>query len=172
VDPFASIDDETLDSVLVSGRFLLKHHPRDGLQNVLKAQGMDEDAVQAVRDSTIIMTISIDDEGEMTMVTDSGDSRDEISFTPGTEVNVTNPLSGELTSIKAVVLSPTSLQTLATGQDSGNEEIKTWNFLPSGVNLHTDFTKQNSLLPILANQVLIRVDEDNKAKPLRLGWIS
>ena len=36
---------------------------------------------------------------KMTMVTDSGDSRDEISFTPGTEVNVTNPLSGELTSV-------------------------------------------------------------------------
>jgi len=174
VDPFDVVeDDQSLNADLVTGRFLLKHHPRDGLERVLKAQGMDEDAVEAIRDSTIVMTISVDEEGEVSMITEDGSSSDEVVFTPGTAVNITNPLNGELTQIKSVILSPSSLQTLATGLESGNREIKTWDFLPSGLNLHTDFSKENSLLPILANQVLVRVDDDNESKTLRpvLRWV-
>merc|ERR1711860_129871 len=69
------------------------------------------------------MTISVDEEGEVSMITEDGSSSDEVVFTPGTAVNITNPLNGELTQIKSVILSPSSLQTLATGQESGKSKL-------------------------------------------------
>ena len=87
------------------------------------------------------------------------------------------------------VLSPTMIQTKSTGMETNTVEIKTWQFSPFGASVvsegsgnicqefndyyfqNTEIVKEEEMLIIMASQVMLRVDEENKENPLRLGWL-
>ena len=88
----------------------------------------------------------------------------------------------------ATVLSPTMIQTRSEGVDSGTIEIKTWTFMPEGAMVTTEVLKDNQLFPVVSDQVTVmvisdqvmvmvsdqvmaRVDNNNKERSLVLGWI-
>ena len=71
----------------------------------------------------------------------------------------------------ATVLSPTMIQIRSEGVDSGTIEIKTWTFLPEGAMVTTEVLKDNRLFPVVSDQVMARVDDDNKERSLVLGWL-
>ncbi|XP_023327679.1 uncharacterized protein LOC111700853 [Eurytemora carolleeae] len=188
---------------IITGRFLLKHYQYDGLEDVLKAQGLSEDAIRTIRDASVVVSVSLKENDlsnenmndnfdyyaepevqtrrgsnasvekaeEITITTEDGNNDDSITLIPGTEINITNPINRELTSVRSVILSPTMIRTLSEGLRSGNIEIKTWSFHPTGVNLKTEVIKKNNLFPTVGNQIYVRVDERNNPKQLKLGWI-
>merc|ERR1712083_860269 len=82
-----------------------------------------------------------------------------------------NPLNGETVEFVATVLSPTMIQIRSEGVDSGSVEIKTWTFMPEGAMVTTEVLRDNQLFPVVSDQVMARVDEDNKEGSLVLGWL-
>ena len=71
----------------------------------------------------------------------------------------------------ATVLSPTMIQIRSEGVDSGTIEVKTWTFLPEGAMVNTEVLRDNQLFPVVSDQVMARVDDDNKERSLVLGWL-
>ena len=71
----------------------------------------------------------------------------------------------------ATVLSPTMIQIRSEGVDSGTIETKTWTFLPEGAMVTTEVLRDNQLFPVVSDQVMARVDEDNRERSLVLGWL-
>ena len=80
------------------------------------------------------------------------------------------------------------IQTRSEGVDSGTIEIKTWTFMPEGAMVTTEVLKDNQLFPVVSDQVTVmvisdqvmvmvsdqvmaRVDNNNKERSLVLGWI-
>ena len=64
----------------------------------LSYQGIEEEAVKAIRDARIVTVIDISEDEEISIATSEADSQDEantVVFTPGTPTNITNPLNGE-----------------------------------------------------------------------------
>jgi len=84
---------------------------------------------------------------------------------------IINPLNGENVEFVAAVLSPTMIQIRSEGVDSGTIETKTWTFLPEGAMVTTEVQRDNQLFPVVSDQVMVRVDEDNKERSLVLGWL-
>jgi len=158
---------------LVSGRFKLKHHRYDGLDEVLEAYGVSDEDIKMIRNATIITEITIDEDEFSISTSDSAspEQANTVTFTPGTAVNITNPITGEQLEFLATILGPSTIQTRSEGLDSGTVELKTWTFSPGGASVTTELHKDNKLFPITANQVMVRVGEDDKARPLVLGWI-
>merc|ERR1739841_123687 len=163
-----------IDTKLVTGRFKLRHHDHDGLDRVLEAYDVPKEDIEAIRDATIITTIEIDADGEFSITTsDAGnpEQANTVRFTDGEENSITNPLNGETLKVVAEILSPTTIQIRSEGSDSGTVEIKTWSFLPEGAMVTTEVLRGNQLFPVTSSQVMVRVDEDNRDRPLTLGWI-
>merc|ERR1711997_677684 len=97
----------TLDKMVV-GKYLSKPSPYDGMTAVLKHYGLEEDAINAMREMDQFTEVSIDDEGVLTFVYDVGEESETMSFTPGGTVTVTHPITGDDWEGKTTVLSPTS----------------------------------------------------------------
>ena len=53
----------------------------------------------------------------------------------------------------ATVLGATSLQTRSEGLDTGNLELKTWQFDPAGAAVSTEVIKEKHVFPITSYQV-------------------
>ena len=70
----------------------------------------------------------------------------------------------------ATVLSPTMIQTRSEGVDSGTIEVKTWTFMPEGATVRTEVLRDNQLYPVVSEQVMARVDRNNRDRSLVLGW--
>jgi hypothetical protein len=133
---------------------------------------VSKEDIEAIRSATIITTIEIDDDGVVSISTSDADSPEQsntVSFTPGKAINITDPLNGETKKFIATVLSPTMLQTRSEGQDS--MEVKTWNFLPEGAMVSTEVVKVDQMFPITSEQIMARVDADNKETTLVLRWV-
>merc|ERR1740124_106821 len=154
-------------------RYLLQHHMYDGLASVLTSYGLEEEAIEAIRDAKIVTVIELSEDGMIAISTSDAESDDEantVNFTPGTATNISNPLNGEAVEFMGTVLAPSIIQTKSSGLDTKTVEIKTWQFSPLGVAVTTEILKEEELLPIMANQVMLRVDKDNNEKHLMLGW--
>ena len=82
------------------------------------------------------------------------------------------------------------IQIRSEGVDSGTVEIKTWTFMPEGAMVTTEVLRDNQLFPVVSDQVMARVmvmvmmlmlivtdqvmarvDDDNKERSLVLGWL-
>lgn len=162
-----------LDETLVSGRYKLKHHLHDGLEEVLKAFEVPDEDIEAMRDATIITVIEIGENENIsisTMDTAVEEQSNTVTFKIGKSVNITNPLNGETVEFLATIISPTTIQTMSEGQDSGTLETKTWEFSPTGVAVTTEVLKDNRLYTVTSHQVMVRVDSNNKEKRLKLAW--
>merc|ERR1711981_148214 len=70
----------TLDKMAV-GRYLSKPSPYDGMTAVLKHYGLEEDAINAMREMEQFTEVSIDEEGVLTFVYDVGEESETMSFT-------------------------------------------------------------------------------------------
>lgn len=165
---------QELDTDIVAGRFLLKHHVFDGLDDVLETLGVDEENIKSIRNATIVTQVSITEEGEFSISTAAVDSEEEanvVTFTPDVETDITNPINGEPVKFVATPLGPTMIQTKSRGLETNTTEIKTWQFTPFGAAVSTEILRNNKLLPAMANQVMVRVDAENKEKPLVLRWV-
>merc|ERR1712083_95696 len=116
-----------LDISLVSGRFKLKHHDHDGLDEVLDAHDVPKETIESIRDATIITTIDVEDNfiSISTSDADNPEQENTASFIPGDTLEISNPLNRETMEFVATVLSPTMIQTRSEGVDSGTIEIKT-----------------------------------------------
>ena len=68
------------------------------------------------------------------------------------------------------MLSPTIIQTRSEGVDSGTIEVKTWTFMPEGATVRTEVLRDNQLYPVVSEQVMARVDRNNRDRSLVLGW--
>ena len=93
-------------------RFRLEHHVLDGLDKILEAYGEWEtntnpasshvtdipaEDIEAIRNATIITVIEFEG-AEVTISTSDSENPEQansVTFTPGTAVNITNPLNGE-----------------------------------------------------------------------------
>ena len=63
---------------------------------------LDDDGIAAVRDAKIVTRIDVSDDGEVSVATSDAESSDDpnvVTFTPGVETNITNPLNGETVSV-------------------------------------------------------------------------
>merc|ERR1712025_1381182 len=58
-----------LSEKMVTGRYLLKHNKYDGLEAVLGAYDLEEEAISAIRDTKILTEISLVDDGSVTVAT-------------------------------------------------------------------------------------------------------
>ena len=82
------------------------------------------------------------------------------------------------------------IQIRSEGVNSGTVEIKTWTFMPEGAMVTTEVLRDNQLFPVVSDQVMARVmvmvmmlmlivtdqvmarvDDDNKERSLVLGWL-
>jgi len=163
-----------LSEKMVTGRYLLKHNKYDGLEAVLGAYDLEEEAISAIRDAKILTEISLADDGSVTVATSDAESEDPpalVTFSPSVTTNITNPLNGEQVEFVGTVLTSTMLQTKSRGLDTNIIEIKTWQFSPSGASVVTEIVKEEEKLTILAKQFMERVDENNEKKPLVLQWV-
>merc|ERR1719411_956803 len=162
-----------LDISLVSGRFKLKHHDHDGLEEVLDAYDVSKEDIESLRDATIITTIEVEDDFVSISTSDADNPEQEntVIFTVGETHEIINPLNGETVELVATVLSPTMIQIRSEGVDSGTIEIKTWTFMPEGAMVTTEVLRDNQLFPVVSDQVMARVDNNNKERSLVLGWI-
>merc|ERR1712141_48145 len=162
-----------LDISLVSGRFKLKHHAHDGLEEVLDAYDVSKEDIESLRDATIITTIEVEDDFVSISTSDADNPEQEntVIFTVGETHEIINPLNGETVEFVATVLSPTMIQIRSEGVDSGTIEIKTWTFLPEGAMVNTEVLRDNQLFPVVSDQVMARVDDDNRERSLVLGWL-
>merc|ERR1711964_62602 len=136
-----SLTQPQLNTVLVPGRYLLRHNKYDGLETVLNAYGVDEDAIQAIRDASIVTSIELLEDEMISIVTsdvESEDAANTVIFTPGTATNITNPLNGEPVEFLCTILSSNMLRTQSTGLHTNMVEIKTWQFSHLGVSDHRD----------------------------------
>jgi len=158
---------------LVSGRFKLKHHDHDGLDEVLDAYDVSKEDIESIRDATIITTVEVEDDfiSISTSDADNPEQENTVIFTPGETHEIINPLNGETVEFVATVLSPTMIQIRSEGVDSGTIEIKTWTFMPEGAMVTTEVLRDNQLFPVVSDQVMARVDNDNKERSLVLGWL-
>merc|ERR1712083_27645 len=154
-----------IDNNIVPGRYLLRHNKFDGLETVLEAYGVDEDSIAAIRAASIVTSIELSDDEAITISTsdiDSEDAANTVIFTPGAPTNISNPLNGETVEFTGTILSPTLVRTQSTGLQTNMVEIKTWQFSYGGVVVMTEIVKEEEMLSILASQVMVRVDEENK----------
>merc|ERR1712210_363939 len=146
--------------------FKLKHHDHDGLDEVLDAHDVPKETIESIRDATIITTIDVEDNfiSISTSDADNPEQENTVSFIPGDTLEISNPLNGETMEFVATVLSPTMIQTRSEGVDSGTIEIKTWTFMPEGAMVTTEVLKDNQLFPVVSDQVMARVDNNNKER--------
>ena len=143
--------------------------------------------IESIRDATIITSIEVEDDfiSIATSDADNPDQENVVSFVPGDLVEISNPLNGEtvevlddgntllklfLSQFVATVLSPTMIQTRSEGVDSGTIEVKTWTFMPEGATVRTEVLRDNQLYPVVSEQVMARVDRNNRDRSLVLGW--
>merc|ERR1712080_289253 len=161
-----------IDLPLVSGRFKLKHHYHDGLEEVLDAYDVPREDIESIRDATIITSIEVEDDfiSISTSDADNPDQENVVSFVPGDLVEISNPLNGETVEFVATVPIPTMIQTRSEGVDSGTIEVKTWTFMPEGATVRTEVLRDNQLYPVVSEQVMARVDRNNRDRSLVLGW--
>merc|ERR1712106_804024 len=133
-DP-SSFANKRLDKSLVEGRYRLKHYKFDGLEEVLKAYGVDEEGIRSIREATIITSVSVVETGEVeisTMALSSPEEANKVMFSLGEETQITNPLNGEQIKFLGTALSSSVLQTRSVGLQSNTTEIKTWQFNAEG----------------------------------------
>merc|ERR1712183_514231 len=137
------------------------------LEDVSKAD------IESLRDATIITTIEVEADFIPISTSDADNPEQEntVIFTPGETHEIINPLNGENVEFVATVLSPTMIQIRSEGVDSGTIEIKTWTFMPEGAMVNTEVLRDNQLFPVVSDQVMARVDDDNKERSLVLGWL-
>merc|ERR1711963_267707 len=95
-----------LDISLVSGRFKLKHHDHDGLEEVLDAYDVSKEGIESLRDATIITTIEVEDDFVSISTSDADNPEQEntVVFTVGETHEIINPLNGETVELVATVL--------------------------------------------------------------------
>merc|ERR1712228_478441 len=136
-------------------------------------EDVPKETIESIRDATIITTIDVEDNfiSISTSDADNPEQENTVSFIPGDTLEISNPLNGETMEFVATVLSPTMIQTRSEGVDSGTIEIKTWTFMPEGAMVTTEVLKDNQLFPEVSDQVMARVDNNNKERSLVLGWI-
>jgi hypothetical protein len=138
----------------------------------MSSTDVSKEDIEAIRAATIITTIEINDDGMMSISTSDADSPEQantVSFTPGRAVNITDPLNGKTKKFIATVLSPTMLQTRSEGRDT--VEVKTWTFRPEGAMVSTEVVKIHQMFPITSEQIMVRVDADNRETALVLRWV-
>ena len=118
--------------------------------------GVSDEDIKTIRNATIITEITIDEDEFSISTSDSAspEQANTVTFTPGTAVNITNPITGEQLEFLATILGPSTIQTRSEGLDSGTVELKTWTFSPGGASVTTELHKDNKLFPITANQVI------------------
>jgi len=140
---------------------------------VLDAYDVSKEDIESLRDATIITTIEVEDDFVSISTSDADNPEQEntVIFTVGETHEIINPLNGENVEFVAAVLSPTMIQIRSEGVDSGTIETKTWTFLPEGAMVTTEVQRDNQLFPVVSDQVMVRVDEDNKERSLVLGWL-
>merc|ERR1712210_244796 len=171
--------DLSLTLTLTSRHYLVQHLGQlsiifsHGLMNLWCLEDVSKADIESLRDATIITTIEVEDDFVSISTSDADNPEQEntVIFTVGETHEIVNPLNGETVEFVATVLSPTMIQIRSEGVDSGTIEVKTWTFLPEGAMVNTEVLRDNQLFPVVSDQVMARVDDDNKERSLVLGWL-
>eukprot|EP00090_Calanus_glacialis_P016032 TRINITY_DN25148_c0_g1_i1.p1 TRINITY_DN25148_c0_g1~~TRINITY_DN25148_c0_g1_i1.p1 ORF type:complete len:195 (+),score=46.69 TRINITY_DN25148_c0_g1_i1:26-610(+) len=159
---------------LMSGRFLMKPLPGDSmfLKRYLTFWGMADD-VDAMAEEVVKtpLEISISEDGTMvTMI-----YGEESTLTFGEGADFTDPTTGNERRNTARLVSPNAITLETEAKAEGIYEMRTFTFFPAGVTVSAVASKPGtwSLMgnSVVMNAMMERVDEEDKPKPLTMGWI-
>ena len=119
---------------LVKGEYQYVHHPNDGLDTVLAAYNISENAIKIIRDSVDVLEISYEDVDDLSFTRSPGvevarlPRKVCVSSTAGEIVDFKNPFTEEDSKFSWRIVSPVSLVTKVVGKTSGLVELVTWTF--------------------------------------------
>ena len=119
---------------LVQGEYHYVHHPYDGLDTVLAAYNISENAIKIIRESVDVLEISYGDVENLTFTRSPGvevarlPKKVSVSSTAGAIVDFKHPFTEEDSMFSWSTVSPVSLVTKVEGKNSGLVELVTWTF--------------------------------------------
>lgn len=137
---------------IVTGVYVLKHRPLDGLKRVLRGYGVSDNAVNIIVESVQVVNVTLTQSGVLHLVREPGvelakfPDKVVVSARPGVAVETENPWTHEEAQFRWGVLSPSSVQISLTGDKLVESSV--WTFSPAGIQSRTVLTKEGRLVAV------------------------